>query len=99
MGFHKRWINKEQLIERYSRRGILGLEEYFGKADALICEDELSEKVIDELNSEKSNVDKWNDISQLVSDALIDNLSVKKWGPGNIVIKNNKNYLWHTFGR
>tara|TARA_R100000908_G_C3648115_1_gene81160 strand:- start:239 stop:475 length:237 start_codon:yes stop_codon:yes gene_type:complete len=78
MGFHKRWINREQLIERYSRRGLLGLEEYFGKADAFICEDELSEKVIDELNSDKSNVDKWNDISTLVSDALIDNMSDKK---------------------
>ena len=78
MGFHKRWINKEQLIYHYSRRGLLGLEEYFGKADAFICEDELSEKVIDELNSEKDNIDKWNDISQLVSDALIDNLSEKK---------------------
>ena len=78
MGFHKRWVNKEQLIDRYSRRGLLGLEEYFGKADAFICEDELSEKVVDELHSDKSNVDKWNDISQLVSDALIDNLSDKK---------------------
>ncbi len=78
MGFHKRWINKEQLIYHYGRRGLLGLEEYFGKADAFICEDELSEKVIDELNSEKDNIDKWNDISQLVSDALIDNLSEKK---------------------
>jgi len=78
MGFHKRWINKEQLIDRYSKRGILGIEEYFGKADAFICEDELSEKVIEELNSEKDKVDKWNDISQLVSDALIDNMSDKK---------------------
>tara|TARA_B100001094_G_C17971083_1_gene690328 strand:- start:554 stop:790 length:237 start_codon:yes stop_codon:yes gene_type:complete len=78
MGFHKRWIHREQLIERYSRRGILGLKEYFGKADAFICEDEISEKVIDELNSEKNYIDKWNDISQLVSDALIDNLSDKK---------------------
>jgi len=78
MGFHKRWINKENLIRRYGNRGFLGLEEYFGNADAFICEDELSEKVIDELNSEKDSIEKWNNISHLVSDALIDNLSYEK---------------------
>ena len=67
MGFHKRWINEEQLISRYRDTGIQGLEDYFGKADAFIMEDELSEKVIELL-------ERWNEISMIVSMA-----SIKKW--------------------
>ena len=44
MGFHKRWINEEQLIERYRETGIQGIEDYFGRADAFVMEDDLSEK-------------------------------------------------------
>ena len=78
MGFNKRYINQEGLIDHYSRRGFLGLEEYFGKTDAFICEDEISSKVIDILLSEKDHTSKWNEISEVVSSALIDNMSSKK---------------------
>ena len=75
MGFHKRWINEEQLISRYRDTGIQGLEDYFGKADAFIMEDELSEKVIELLDSDElTRIERWNEISMIVSMA-----SIKKW--------------------
>tara|TARA_R100001244_G_scaffold93908_1_gene70606 strand:+ start:90 stop:350 length:261 start_codon:yes stop_codon:yes gene_type:complete len=75
MGFHKRWINEEQLIERYRETGIQGIEDYFGKADAFVMEDDLSEKVIELLDSDKlTSIERWNEISMLVSMA-----SIKKW--------------------
>ena len=70
MGFNKRYINEEQLINRYREGGILGIEEYFGKSDAFIMEDELSEKVIDILyDVEVEDINKWDTISELISDA------------------------------
>ena len=75
MGFHKRWINEEQLICCYRNTGIQGLEDYIGKADAYISEDELSEKVIELLDTDKlTRIERWNEISMLVSMA-----SIKKW--------------------
>jgi hypothetical protein len=70
MGFNKRFINEEQLIDRYRESGILGIEEYFGKTDAFIMEDELSEKVIDILyDGEMEETNKWDSISELISEA------------------------------
>ena len=72
MGFHKRWINEEQLISSYRNTGIQGLEDYIGKADAYISEDELSEKVIELLDTDKlTSIERWNEISMLVSTASI----------------------------
>ena len=72
MGFNKRYINEEQLRDRYREGGIVGIEEYFGKSDAFIMEDELSEKVIDILyNTEMEDVSKWDTISKLISDTSI----------------------------
>ena len=68
MGFHKRWICEEQLIERYRESGIKGIEDYFGKADAFISEDDLSHDVVDLYYSDKlSSIERWNEISMLVS--------------------------------
>ena len=75
MGFHKRWICEEQLIERYRDTGIQGIEDYFGKADAFIMEDELSEQVFELLDTnELTSTERWNEISMLISMA-----SIKKW--------------------
>ena len=75
MGFHKRWICEEQLISSYRISGIKGIEDYFGKADAFISEDELSHSVIDLYNSDKlTSIEIWNEISRIVSIA-----SIKKW--------------------
>ena len=79
MGFHKRWINEEQLIERYRDTGIQGIEDYFGKADAFIMEDELSEKVVDLLDTDKlTHIERWNEISMLISMASIKKLKYEK---------------------
>jgi tRNA(Phe) wybutosine-synthesizing methylase Tyw3 len=65
MGFHKRWITEEVLIDRYKRDGIEGIKSYLGHADAFVTSDELSHYVIDTYNSEKlKNDEKWKKISK-----------------------------------
>jgi|TARA_R100000900_G_scaffold71695_1_gene56590 hypothetical protein len=85
MGFHKRHISNDQVIDAYSRTGIAGVEELYLKgADALILELGLASE-IDDILSENyepkiklTKTDKWNNISSMVSDALIDRMSQKK---------------------
>ena len=47
MGFNKRYINKEVLIERFRLEGYQGIINYIGKADALIGVDEQIQKILD----------------------------------------------------
>ena len=85
MGFNKRHITNDQVIDTYSRIGIAGVEDLYTKGvDALILETGLASE-IDDILSENyepaiklTNIEKWNNISSMVSDALIDNLSSKK---------------------
>jgi len=72
MGFHKRWISEEVLINRYRNEGIAGIESYLGHADAFITSDDLSENIIDLFNDHTMDkIIKWNTISGLISDASI----------------------------
>ena len=67
MSFHKRWLNKDNIIRVYEDRGLLGLEKYIGGADALISQDDLSSDIVDVLLSEKLNLpEKWDKIAQLI---------------------------------
>tara|TARA_Y100000385_G_scaffold230022_1_gene241600 strand:+ start:367 stop:606 length:240 start_codon:yes stop_codon:yes gene_type:complete len=67
MSFHKRWLNKENILQVYEDRGLLGLEKYIGGADTLITSDTLSSNIVDVLLSEKLNLpEKWDKITQLI---------------------------------
>jgi len=51
MGFNKRYIDKDRLVEAFGRRGILGIRELIGleglgKIEAIITSDEFSDKVV-----------------------------------------------------
>jgi len=47
MGFNKRYINKEVLIEKFRLEGYQGIIDYIGKADALIGVDEEIQKILE----------------------------------------------------
>ena len=47
MGFHKRWINIENIISIYKREGVDGVKSYLKTPDAYIVTDECSEKILD----------------------------------------------------
>ena len=51
MGFNKRYIDKERIVHAFSHRGILGVRELIGveglgKIEAIITQDEFSDKVV-----------------------------------------------------
>ena len=68
MGMNKRFVSKENLIERYRNSGMAGVEDYLSSADALIMEDELSSTVVEYFGSEMiDDTERWNEISRLIS--------------------------------
>jgi|TARA_R110000803_G_scaffold51967_2_gene107122 hypothetical protein len=47
MGFNKRHINKEILIEKFKLEGYQGVIDYVGKSDALIDMDDDIQRILD----------------------------------------------------
>ena len=73
MGFHKRYINDDQVIDIYRREGCQAVIDWFTNGvDALILSGDLTEKIASSLNI--LNADKiqgFNVISELISEASI----------------------------
>ena len=86
MGFHKRYINNDQIIDMYRSKGNQAvIDWYTNGVDAIITETGLSSDVLDLLNRKINNVDKWNMVSELIS-----NESIKKGFDKKL--KDNRNY-------
>ena len=47
MGFHKRWINIENIISIYKREGLEAVKSYLHTPDAYIVTDDESGKILD----------------------------------------------------
>ena len=73
MGFHKRYIDDEQVIDIYRTQGNQAVIDWFTKGvDALIINGDLAEHVSDIIETDiLPKTDKWNKISKLISDASI----------------------------
>ena len=72
MGFHRRHISDEMLIDAYRHKGMEGVREWYRGADAIIAEHGLASKVTDLMYEEQfDEVNTWNKISKLISDAVI----------------------------
>ena len=75
MGFHKRYINNDQVIEMYRTQGCQAvIDWYTKKVDAVVTEEGLASLITDLLNLVGiDEVAKWNMISEEIS-----NESIKK---------------------
>jgi hypothetical protein len=75
MSFHKRYINDEQVINIYRSQGCQAVIDWYTKgADVLILSGKLAERVdgMLPLLSSLNNSAKWNQISEMISDASIE---------------------------
>ena len=79
MGFHRRFISSEMLIDAYRENGIAGVREWFKSCDSIVSESGLASDVTDLMYEEQFNeIETWNKISKLISDASIKK-GFKKW--------------------
>ena len=75
MGFHKRYIDNEQVISLYRNGGIKSVEDRYTRGvDALITETGLASDVADMLHKDMDETKKWNLISEMISNESIKTL-------------------------
>jgi len=68
MGFHKRHIDNDQVIDIYRSQGINGVEEWYTRGvDALITESGLASDISDLLDRKMDNIARWNLASEMIS--------------------------------
>jgi len=74
MGFHKRYIDDDQVIELYRTQGNQAVIDLYTRGvDAVITSGDLSEHISDILDiGLLTESDKWNNISELISKASIE---------------------------
>ena len=74
MGFHKRYIDDDQVIELYRTQGNQAVIDLYTRGvDAVITSGDLSEHISDILDiGLLTDIDKWNNISELISKASIE---------------------------
>ena len=66
MGFHKRYIDNNQIIEMYSREGMQKVYDWYTKGvDAVITESGLASNVYNLIGTK----DDWEKISEMISKA------------------------------
>ena len=71
MGFNKRYIDKERIVHAFSHRGILGVRELMGleglgKIDAIITQDDFSERVVTAYQEGREN-----DVAEEITDEIL----------------------------
>jgi hypothetical protein len=73
MGFHKRYIDDEQIIDIYRNNGCQAVIDWFTKGvDAIILSGNLASQVNDLMNILPYDKERaWNRISQVISDASV----------------------------
>jgi hypothetical protein len=68
MGFHRRHIGNEQIIDMYRREGMQKVYDWYTKGvDALVTETGLASDVGDLIGTK----DDWNKMSEMISDESI----------------------------
>eukprot|EP01050_Picozoa_sp_SAG11_P000878 SAG11_NODE_33_length_22289_cov_12.857999_9_plen_103_part_00 len=78
MGFNKKYIDKEKIVYSFSHRGILGVRELMGieglgKVDAIITQDEFSDKVVTAYQEGREN-----DVAMDITDAILEKMKKKE---------------------
>ena len=75
MGFHKRYIDNDQIIEMYRREGMQKVYDWYTKGvDALITETGLASNVEELIGTD----DDWNKMSEIISNASIKKMKYEK---------------------
>ena len=77
MGFNKRYIDKERIVDAFSHRGILGVRELMGleglgKIEAIITQDDFSDRVVTAYQEGREN-----DVAEDITDEIIKKIKNK----------------------
>jgi len=67
MGFHKRYIDAENVCYRYTHYGMEAVLKWIRSADAIICTDDFTMELTHLLDSEGDKTEIWNKASEMIA--------------------------------
>jgi len=65
MGFHRRWVMTDTMIEKYQTHGIDSIKNIF-TADAYVSDDSLASEVCNEVLHSKQDDKLWSRVSEMI---------------------------------
>ena len=71
MGFHKRWVMTDTMIEKYQTHGIDSIKNIF-TADAYVSDDSLASDVVSEVLESKRDDKLWSRVSEMIEKYIKD---------------------------
>ncbi len=72
MGFHKRYIDAEQVCNRYRNYGMEAVMKWINSADAIICTDQFTMDLTDLLDLPGDKTTIWNRASEMISNKSLE---------------------------
>ena len=71
MGFHRRWVMTDTMIEKYQTHGIESIKNIF-TADSYVSDDSLASEVVNEVLSSKRDDKLWLRVSEMIENFIKD---------------------------
>ena len=71
MGFHRRWVMTDTMIENYQTHGIDSIKNIF-TADAYVSDDSLASEVVNEVLDSKRDDKLWLRVSEMIEKYIKD---------------------------
>ena len=76
MGFHRRWVMSDTMIENYQTHGIDSIKNIF-TADAYVSDDSIAGQVVELVLNSKQSPKLWSRVSEMVEKYIKENKKIK----------------------
>ena len=76
MGFHRRWVMSDTMIENYQTHGIDSIKNIF-TADAYVSDDSIAGQVVVLVLNSKQSPKLWSRVSEMVEKYIKENKKIK----------------------
>ena len=75
MGFHRRWVMTDTMIENYQTHGIDSIKNIF-TADAFVSDDSIAGQVVELVLNSKQSPKLWSRVSEMVEKYIKENKKI-----------------------
>ena len=76
MGFHRRWVMSDTMVENYQTHGIDSIKNIF-TADAYVSDDSIAGQVVELVLNSKQSPKLWSRVSEMVEKYIKENKKIK----------------------
>ena len=76
MGFHRRWVMTDTMIEKYQTHGINSIKEIY-TADAYVSDDSLAGRITELVLDSRRDNELWSRVSEMIEKYIKENEKIK----------------------